>query len=788
MTDHPPHGRNPYVSLNFGEHEVALRELQHALPDRLPRLKDLLPAGERVLFTFSVDMTTPGRYGDQWLLLTEKRCMVWDEVEEEVRSVTDFRVSDLKDVRLREMVGNHMLFVDLGDGWQRLLRASQQTAWKLKPLRQVLERVRDEGPESLADVGGLELRLPDRQVCGTCGRVIHPRLRVCLACLNKRQLLVRMLRLLLPYKAAVALVFVLMALGGGVGLIQPLITKWIPDLVFVPAVGGNAPAESFWYRYGEAGSGRLLLLFGGVMFLMLLVSPLIGAVREYVNAWIGNRIVLDLSNRVFAHMMRLSLSFYHQNDTGEVMSRITRDVSRVHRFLVGRLPNMLFNVVMLVLYLSLMLGMHWQLALIVLFPVPFLALASEIARRKVHRIYHMLWNRYASINRFLADVIPGIRVVKAFARGGHERSRFEGIMSGVFEYEMRGTAVRVMLGPVFQLGTGIGHVLVFVAGGWLLIRGGPGGAMTIGIITMFTGLMWRFNGSVTNLAAALPDFERAFTSADRVFDVLDSEPDIESEDRTIEMPPIEGAVEFRNVTFGYEAENTVLKDMSFTVQPGEMIGLVGHSGAGKTTIINLVCHFYRVDAGQVLIDGHDLAHVEVESLRRQIGVVSQEPFLFRGTIAQNIAYGKPDATRMEVIAAAKAANAHEFILKFPEGYDTMLGERGVRVSGGERQRIAIARAILRDPRILILDEATASVDTETEEKIQSALRRLVAGRTTFAIAHRLSTLKFAHRLIVIGKGEVVETGTHQELLALNGTYARLCEKQTRLSRLNVWSE
>ncbi len=788
MTGHTPHNRNPYAPLNFGEHEVAVHELQHALPAHLPQLRDLLPAGERVLFTFSVDMTTLGRYGDQWLLLTEKRCLVWDEGDEEVRRVTEFSVSDLKDVRLREMVGNHMLFVDLGDGWQRLLRASKQTAWKLRPLQQVLKRARDEGPESLADVGGLELRLPERQVCGQCGRVIHPRLRVCMACLNKRKLFARMLRLLLPYKAALALVLVLMGLGGGIGLIQPLITKWVPDLVFVPAVGGKAPAESFWYQYGEPGSWELLLLFGGMMFLILLVSPAIGAVREYVNAWIGNRIVLDLSNRVFAHMMRLSLSYYHQNDTGEVMSRITRDVNRVHRFLVGRLPNMLFSLVMLVGYLGLMLGTHWQLALIVLFPVPFLALASEIARRKVHRIYRTLWSRYASINRFLADVIPGIRVVKAFARGRHERSRFKSIMSGVFEYEMRGTAVRVVLGPVFQLGTGIGHILVFVAGGWLLIRGGAGGAVTIGTITMFTGLMWQFNGTVTSLAAALPDFERAFTSADRVFDVLDSEPDIEGEDRTIEMPPIEGTVEFRNVTFGYAAEEPVLRDISFTAKPGDMIGLVGRSGAGKTTVINLICHFYRVDEGQVLIDGHDLAHVKVESLRRQIGVVSQEPFLFRGTIAQNIAYGKPDATLMEVIAAAKAANAHEFILKFREGYDTMLGERGVRVSGGERQRLAIARAILRDPRILILDEATASVDTETEEKIQSALQRLVAGRTTFAIAHRLSTLKFANRLIVIEKGKLVETGTHQELLAHKGVYAGLCEKQTRLARLNVWSE
>jgi ATP-binding cassette subfamily B protein len=242
------------------------------------------------------------------------------------------------------------------------------------------------------------------------------------------------------------------------------------------------------------------------------------------------------------------------------------------------------------------------------------------------------------------------------------------------------------------------------------------------------------------------------------------------------------------VSFGYEPDKPVLKDMSFVVEPGEMIGLVGHSGAGKTTLINLVCHFYKTDEGRVLIDGTDLADVRVESLRRQIGIVSQDPFLFSGTVAENIAYGVPEATETQIVAAAKAANAHDFILQFAEGYDTLVGERGARVSGGERQRIAIARAILKDPRILILDEATSSVDTETEEKIQEALQRLIRGRTTFAIAHRLSTLKFANRLLVIERGRLVEEGTHDELVALDGVYANLCRKQTELSRITAWSE
>jgi ATP-binding cassette subfamily B protein len=486
-------------------------------------------------------------------------------------------------------------------------------------------------------------------------------------------------------------------------------------------------------------------------------------------------------------MMRLSLSFYHREETGRAMARITRDVGRINRFISFRLQDILRGIFTILLIIGFLFALNWKLALMVLAPTPILVLAAEYARRKIHKVYHVLWRRYAAINRFLADTIPGIRVVKAFAQSSREVGRFEGIMSRVFTYEMMATKVRAKLEPVIHLTTRVGALLVYIAGGVMVVRG-SGTQVTPGTIVVFGGLMWRLYQPVMMLANTLPEFEHAATSADRVFEVLDSEPELESEDRTVEMPPIEGRVEFQNVTFGYEPDEMVLTDITFVAEPGEMIGLVGHSGAGKTTLINLVCHFYKADEGRVLIDGQDLTQVRVQTLRRQIGIVSQEPFLFSGTIAENIAYGKPDATEMEIIAAASAANAHEFILDFPEGYDTMVGERGVRVSGGERQRIAIARAILKDPRILILDEATSSVDTETEEKIQEAMRRLIRGRTTFAIAHRLSTLKFATRLLVLKDGRLVESGTHDELIALDGVYAGLCEKQTELSRITAWQE
>jgi ATP-binding cassette subfamily B protein len=309
---------------------------------------------------------------------------------------------------------------------------------------------------------------------------------------------------------------------------------------------------------------------------------------------------------------------------------------------------------------------------------------------------------------------------------------------------------------------------------------------TIGALTVFQSCMMQFYMPVQSLAWLNERFQRASTSAERVFDIIDTEPEIADREDAIEIPEIVGHVEFKDVTFSYDGEKNALEDVSFEIEPGEMIGLAGHTGAGKSTLINLVCRFYDVNDGAILIDGHNIRDVKIDSLRAQIGVVLQNPFLFNGTVAENIAYGKPGATMREIIAAAKAANAHDFILDFPDGYDTIVGERGERVSGGERQRISIARAILKDPRILILDEATSSVDTETEAKIQEALNRLIEGRTVFAIAHRLSTLKHANRLLILEKGKLAEMGTHDELIEMDGIYAKLCKMQTELSSIRAW--
>jgi len=422
-------------------------------------------------------------------------------------------------------------------------------------------------------------------------------------------------------------------------------------------------------------------------------------------------------------------------------------------------------------------SLNWQLALIVLTPTPVLVLGTKLFSRKIHGIYHKAWRKWADLSAMLADTVPGVAVVKAFSQENREISKFKKKTSELYDVNVKISFLEGLFFPLVGFVMTLGAVGVWWFGGRQILSG----SLTLGVLTAFISYTWRFYepiGRLSNLSSLLL---RASTSAERIFEVFDTRPDVHNSANATQLPTLNGHIEFDDVSFAYETGETVLKNINLEILPGQRVGLVGPSGAGKTTLAKLILRFYDPTSGKITIDGHDLREVKQESLRRQIGIVLQEPFLFKGAIAENIAYGQQGAQAEKIIEAAKAANIHDFILSLPEGYDTDVGERGHRLSGGEKQRVSIARALLKDPQILILDEATSSVDTETESLIQEALDRLMENRTSIIIAHRLSTLKNADKIVVIDHGEIVEEGSHGMLIQRGGLYARLCRMQAALT-------
>jgi len=574
--------------------------------------------------------------------------------------------------------------------------------------------------------------------------------------------LLRLWRFARPYQRQLLAGFLLTLASTAATLVPPYLTIPLMDEVLIPFQNGQ-----------RIEPGYVMLLLSGLLGAALVAWSL-GWTRTWLLALVSERIAADLRTAAFEHLLHLSLDYFGSKRTGDLMARIGSETDRISVFLSLHALDFATDVLMIAMTSAILFSINPWLALATLLPLPFIAWMIHRVRDKLRTGFEKIDRVWGDVTNVLADVIPGIRVVKAFAQERREAGRFREANKLNLAVNDKLNKTWSLFSPTVSLLTDIGLLVVWAFGIWLV----AGGQITVGVLTAFIAYIGRFYTRLDSMSRIVSVTQKAAAGAKRIFDILDHVSNVPEPAQPVTIGRLQGRIELSELGFRY-GTRTVIRGLDLDIRPGEMIGLVGHSGSGKSTLVNLICRFYDVTDGAIKVDGTDIRRFGVADYRRHIGLVLQEPFLFFGTIAENIAYGKPEATREEIVAAARAAHAHEFILRLPLGYDSLVGERGQGLSGGERQRISIARALLIDPRILILDEATSSVDTETEKEIQKALDNLVQGRTTIAIAHRLSTLRKADRLVVMDRGKVVEVGPHDELMARRGAYWRLYEAQLR---------
>jgi ATP-binding cassette subfamily B protein len=718
-----------------------------------------LSSGENVLGSVEVDLDARLHFNKGVLVVTDRRLMarapgdtLW--VEWTYRPGLSLRHHD------HAGVGHLELFDQEGrlGAWRFTLGQNLQAIRALDQFREQLE----------SHVSGLPVSIPEQNICPSCKAPLEPEQEECPICTKvlhtppSTWTLFRLWRFAQPYRGQLLIGFILMLLGTAAHMIPPYLSMPLMDKVLIP------------YQNGEKIDPMLVTMYMSGLLASAVLAWVLGWAKTYILALVSERIGADLRTATYEHLLKLSLEYFGGKRTGDLMSRIGSESDRICVFLSLHLLDFASDVLMIIMTGIILCSINPWLAVITLVPLPFIAWMIHIVRDRLRTGFEKIDRVWGEVTNVLADTIPGIRVVKAFAQEKREASRFREANKHNLAVNDKLNKVWSLFSPTVSFLTELGLLVVWSFGIWQVSKG----EITVGVLSAFIAYSSRFYGRLDSMSRIVSVTQKSASAAKRIFDILDHVSSVPEPARPVKLDKIEGRIDLREVGFRY-GNRAVNRGITLNIKAGEMVGLVGHSGSGKSTLVNLICRFYDVTEGAILLDGVDIRSFAVADYRRNIGLVLQEPFLFFGTIAENIAYGKPEASREDIIASARAAHAHEFILRLPQGYDSMVGERGQGLSGGERQRISIARALLIDPRILIMDEATSSVDSETEKEIQKALDNLVQGRTTIAIAHRLSTLHKADRLIVLDRGEVVEQGSHDELMARGGAYFRLYEAQAR---------
>ncbi|CAM5785335.1 ABC transporter ATP-binding protein [Castellaniella caeni] len=713
-----------------------------ACPPGLPAvwqatLSAQLAADERILGWLPLNLDSQLRYADSLVVLTSRRWLLCSNNEQTSRSWPlrpdmSLKLQDAAGVGSLELIDSHARLAR----WRYTLDLHPQ-ARQLLAQYNALHQTGD-AASPVPEAGAPDTE-PDTPPASS---------------------LLRLWRFARPYRRQLTLGLVLTLTATAASLVPPYLTMPLMDDVLIP------------FQNGEPVHWNLVLMYLSGLLASSLLAWGLGWGRSAILAWVSERIGADLRTTTYQHLQQLSLQYFGGKRTGDLMARLGSESDRICLFLSLHLLDFVTDVLMIVMTAVILLSINPLLALATLAPLPIILWMIHWVRDRLRHGFEKADRVWSEITNVLSDTIPGIRVVKAFAQEQREVTRFREANNRNLVINDKVNALWSLFGPTVTLLTELGLLIVWFFGIWLVSHD----TITVGVLTAFLAYISRFYVRLDSMSRIVSTTQRAAAGAKRIFDILDHVSSVPEPAQPKPMDHIQGRIELAHIGFRY-GNRSVIQDLNLDIAPGEMVGLVGHSGSGKSTLVNLICRFYDVSQGVIRLDGTDIRQYGISDYRRHIGLVLQEPFLFYGSVAENIAYGKPEATRAEIVAAARAAHAHEFILRLPHGYDSLVGERGQALSGGERQRISIARAILIDPPILILDEATSSVDTATENEIQKALDNLVKGRTTISIAHRLSTLREADRLVVMDSGRIVEIGRHDELLARAGAYARLYQAQ-----------
>ena len=738
----------------------------------VPIVERIANSDERLLFVIVGDLSQSGKYAETALIFTPTSVTAYDSATE---TENRYEFADMSDVRAKRMYGNATLSAVMPSGRREIFfRYTYAIAALCDAAALFISHVRD--GENLDDEAAIMEVTFERalSVCPKCGRtLLHPGAE-CIMCRSKVKIVKQLSQYMRPEVKMIIFCIFLSLITTAMSLIPPTITGYIVDVVF----NGGKSNIGFLNTLTDAlGYDQMKMLIVMIVFLLstYVLQYGIGIVRAYNFRQIGNRSVTRLRNDIYRKAQYLPMSFYDKTSTGSVINRISSDSATLQTFMLRITQEAVVHFFQLIGIVIIMLSLNPTLTLLSLIPVIFIAIATRIFSKLIRPFYRRIWRRWASVFSTLSDTIPCIKVIKSFTGENRSSSKFEEKNADWLEMDKKIGKLATAFPQIVSFLVTCGSLIIWGVGGSKVISGDAG--YSAGLIVSFISYASMFYNPVTFFANLSDSFQSALASTEKILDILEAKPETHAESHVV-PDKLKGKIEVLHVGFSFDRTKKVLDDVTVTIEPGDVVGIVGTTGSGKSTLINLLMRFYDGYSGEILVDGHNIKNFDLSAYRAQIGYVQQEPQMFSDTIFNNIAYSNPGATIDDVIAAADVANAHGFIAKQPDAYDTVLGERGVGVSGGEKQRISIARAVLMDPSILIFDEATAAVDSETEHLIQEAIDRLIKGRTTLMIAHRLSTLKRANKIIVVDGGKIIEFGPPEELMAKKGKYYKLVQIQS----------